>query len=615
MDNDIRPTSNVNLKKEDRESWRRRNVRPNLSPRANMLALAATSGLSPLAIQVLYFLQSYSDAQLKDVWPSNKTIAGLAGVSERTIERANAELIEKGWILSKQRRQLTAKRSFILNLKPDKSGGKTCMKSDSRPDKSVGSGPDKSVGRTLPTNQRANRPTRKKQNAAPEIALASTDADLCEDSLFPEGPFVRVRSMTAAERAEPLKVIKRSEVSADEWERLTHPRDYVDDYEIDAVWGEAMKEDSFPALHSISDLIGHPEHPDLSYMALPKPLANEPRMDRNAALAPIEPMIELKTESVESGADVGEAIKKGLEAEPDLYTGAVDNPERLSKSLLMAFPESRVEKSRLGENTYIAPSTKPVLESSAAEKKETQQQPTATPEGTPAVVICKEEERVENSEFQLTNTPDTVVNAKPRKRKTMPAPRVETQYPFATFWAAYPRKHGKAPAEKTWAKLTEAQRAAAIAGIAAYMRDKEGCDKTFIKHGSTYLNQKVWEEYEPDNTVVQNQQALPPTSAPAPISKHAARNARGAEKYPGDPYFGFGVQKLESLLNYRADGFWVHGVINSRYDWWEGEEFEPELVALAKRVESGEISLEDAMDSVRPVAKPLPARPQLRVVR
>ena len=87
------------------------------------------------------------------------------------------------------------------------------------------------------------RTTKNDENAAPEIALASpdVDADFCdEDSHFPEGPFVRCRSMTAAERAEPLNVIRRSEVDADTWKRLTHPGEYISDYEFDPEVGEAI---------------------------------------------------------------------------------------------------------------------------------------------------------------------------------------------------------------------------------------------------------------------------------------------------------------------------------------------------------------------------------------
>jgi biotin operon repressor len=556
------------------------------------------------------------------------TLAEKMNVARQSVNRAVARLEELGYITKRDindgrlpKRPTSICRYELIFDEKDMEEGNDDLKQDGDSDETPVFQLDETNAsllntplRTYPLEHTPTCATR----AAPEIALASTDAGHCyEDSLFPEGPFVRVRSMTPAERAEPLKVIKRSSVSAAERERLTHPRDYVDDYENDAMWGEAIREDSFPAPHPVSDAIDYPaRQPDLHFMAY-QASDTESRISENSATAPVEPLIEFKAESLEFGIDVGKPYKKGLEVE--LYTGAVDNPERPNETFLMAFPESRVEKSRIGETTTIASNTKPVLGSGAAEKKETNNNPLTAQRAPSQMEICKEE-RVENSEFQLTSTHDTVVQTKPRKRKTTPALCAETKYPFATFWAAYPRKHGKAPAEKTWAKLTEAQRAAAIAGIAAYMRDKEGCDKTFIKHGSTYLNQKVWEEYEPepiasDNTVVQTQQALPSTSSPAPISKHAARNARGAEKYPGDPYFGFGAQKLESLLNYRAHGNWVGGVINSQYDWWEGEPFEPELVALAERVESGEILFDDAMDSVRPVAKPLPQRPQLRVVR
>jgi hypothetical protein len=435
-----------------------------------------------------------------------------------------------------------------------------------------------------PPNNNLKTTCKNDQNAAPEIALASTDAgDWREDSIFPAGPFIRVRSMTAAERAERLKVTRRSEVDA-EWERLTHPREYVDEYEIDPGVDDDL----------IAAPIGNPEHQtNLSYMAFPETFVTGPR-------------IELETSDSEFAASVGEAIKKDLIGGLRLSTAPVDNPERQSESILMAFPEPFVKKTRIGETTTIAPTTKPDLESKAAEKKETQQQPTATPEGTPAVVICKEGAQME--EFTLT----AISPAKPkanRKRKT-----AATNDAFDIFWAAYPRKQDKQPAKKIWARLSQTDREAAIAAIPNYKLAHLGREQ-YLRMGSTYLSKATWEGYLPepaasDATVAQTQE-----TQTAPQSKHAARNALGAKKHPGDPYFGFGAQKLESLLNYRATGFWVGGNPNSQYDWWEGEEFEPELVALAKRVELGEVLFDDAMNSVRPVAKPLPQRPQLRVVR
>ena len=67
---------------------------------------------------------------------------------------------------------------------------------------------------------------------------------------------------------------------------------------------------------------------------------------------------------------------------------------------------------------------------------------------------------------------------------------------FDAFWQALPgpMKKGKATARKTWAKLKPEDRGFALNRLPPYVADN---DPRFLKHGSTYLNQRVWEDYEP----------------------------------------------------------------------------------------------------------------------
>ena len=63
---------------------------------------------------------------------------------------------------------------------------------------------------------------------------------------------------------------------------------------------------------------------------------------------------------------------------------------------------------------------------------------------------------------------------------------------FEMFWAKYPRKQGKQAAIKTWNKMKGDEKTAAFKSIKAY--SKSVSDPQYLKHGSTYLNAKVWED-------------------------------------------------------------------------------------------------------------------------
>ena len=363
-------------------------------------------------------------------------------------------------------------------------------------------------------------------------ALAGHAAFCEQESLpLPEGTYRRVRSQTLEEKAEPLAVTTRS---------ASRP-----------TVGEAIKEDS------------------------PMPVIN-------SNFAPFAWAANL---TITYGDDVSH-----------LSPTSVDNSQPQTSPLNMAFHQPSDTETRGGRNSQLAPNDEAAAYGRAAEeKKRKEQQPTTTPKGTPVVEICKEGAVAENAEFQLTNTADTVVKAK-RKRKT--APKTESAFPFEAFWTLYPRKHGKAPAQKFWAKFSETDRAAAIAGIEPYKRDKEGSE-AFIKYGSTYLSQRVWEEYMPEDEAAQ-------TTATRQHSPVIAKvMASALAKYPDDPYCGLGESKLESILSYRKYGGWTDN--NPKYDWWLGGDFEPELVALAQQVEQHTLHLHEALQRVRP-------RPRLRIV-
>jgi hypothetical protein len=64
---------------------------------------------------------------------------------------------------------------------------------------------------------------------------------------------------------------------------------------------------------------------------------------------------------------------------------------------------------------------------------------------------------------------------------------------FPQFWAAYPRKVGKAAAEKAWGRLAPPLDAV-LSAIEEYKESGQWRDKQFIPHPATWINQGRWED-------------------------------------------------------------------------------------------------------------------------
>ena len=66
---------------------------------------------------------------------------------------------------------------------------------------------------------------------------------------------------------------------------------------------------------------------------------------------------------------------------------------------------------------------------------------------------------------------------------------------FAEFWSQVPNKVAKAPCEKTWKRMTPADRQAATDGLGPfYDWFKRTYPTASPLHPSTYLNQRRWED-------------------------------------------------------------------------------------------------------------------------
>jgi hypothetical protein len=92
-------------------------------------------------------------------------------------------------------------------------------------------------------------------------------------------------------------------------------------------------------------------------------------------------------------------------------------------------------------------------------------------------------------------------------------------HPFADFWAAYPNKQGKAEAMRRWQKMSSTDREAAQQA-AALMGECVRCgyrEPTYCPHGSTFLNQRRWEEW-----YVHGALRAPPGYEPEPAQRGVA---------------------------------------------------------------------------------------------
>lgn len=66
--------------------------------------------------------------------------------------------------------------------------------------------------------------------------------------------------------------------------------------------------------------------------------------------------------------------------------------------------------------------------------------------------------------------------------------------PFERFWAIYPKKQGKAQAEKKWPKLKIDEETFSL--IERHLKTFIGTDMKYIPMGSTYVNQQRWRDME-----------------------------------------------------------------------------------------------------------------------
>lgn len=83
----------------------------------------------------------------------------------------------------------------------------------------------------------------------------------------------------------------------------------------------------------------------------------------------------------------------------------------------------------------------------------------------------------------------------PTAREIAAKVALERAAQFDQFWRVYPKKEGKAAAQKAWPRAADAAPFPTIvAAAAAYARKRAGEDPKFTKHASTWLNNRCWED-------------------------------------------------------------------------------------------------------------------------
>jgi hypothetical protein len=78
---------------------------------------------------------------------------------------------------------------------------------------------------------------------------------------------------------------------------------------------------------------------------------------------------------------------------------------------------------------------------------------------------------------------------------------VSTAPAFDSFWTAYPKRVAKRDALKAWEKLSEADKAAALAALPNHVSHWKDTDPKYIPHPASWLNGWRWEDDLPKKRV------------------------------------------------------------------------------------------------------------------
>lgn len=125
-------------------------------------------------------------------------------------------------------------------------------------------------------------------------------------------------------------------------------------------------------------------------------------------------------------------------------------------------------------------------------------QPRGKPSAGETTAHTKEKQKAEKKDSLAHPADGARYSALEKGNGDEPAKPEKSAYPegFEAFWAAYPKKRGKAKAAERWGKMSTQQRLEAVAAIAVYLTDKKARDG-FVQQADTYLTKRTWEDYPP----------------------------------------------------------------------------------------------------------------------
>lgn len=116
----------------------------------------------------------------------------------------------------------------------------------------------------------------------------------------------------------------------------------------------------------------------------------------------------------------------------------------------------------------------------------------------PELDTVPEAETVPEPDTSTVSKPDTSTVPEPDTRNKQTNEQTNEQtIAFEQFWSAYPNKKSKERARKVWARMSHDEKQKAFADVQARTgRDPEWRKDggAYIPHGSTYLNNKRWED-------------------------------------------------------------------------------------------------------------------------
>jgi hypothetical protein len=86
----------------------------------------------------------------------------------------------------------------------------------------------------------------------------------------------------------------------------------------------------------------------------------------------------------------------------------------------------------------------------------------------------------------------------------------QTEATFADFWTLFPKRIARMEAEKSWSRLSPAQRVDALVGLCAWRPVWIAENRLqFVPNASTWLNQQRWTDELPDQWAVSHASHVP----------------------------------------------------------------------------------------------------------